>query len=537
MTSVEKKWIRTKADETAVSSGYYFDEESGERVINFIETFCTPSQGDLAGEPLRLMEWQKDFILRLFGWKRRNGLRRFTTAYLEIGKGNGKTTFLAALMAYMCVADGENGADCVAAAVDRDQASLLFDETRKMIERSEELAPLAKVVDHRKTITFPSLGSRMRAISADAHKNEGGNWSFSVIDELHMHKSRLLYDVIDNAGAKRSQPLRVAITTAGEDETGPWFEERTLSENIINGIDSENLTHLGVVYRADPEDDPSAPETWRKANPSMGYNLSEDSLREQWERSKDFPLKVSHFRRVRTNVITAEVSAFLRIEKWNANADPSIDIRWFDKCPCWLGLDLAAKTDLTALAVIFERSGEIYVFPYFWLPEDRLAIGEKEDRVPYQSWKDQGFLNVTDGARTDYDAIKEKILELSLKHPIVSLGADPWNAAQFLNDLQKLKIKVQEVNQNLAVLSEPTKLLESMVVDGKLNHDGNPILTWNVKNAAALRDGNDNVRLQKNKSRGRIDGLAALVNALAVKIDPKNEVRRSIYETRGLRFV
>ena len=276
---VAKKWLRGPADTIAVRLGYWFDEGAANFAVEFIETFCCPSEGAGAGKPLVLLPWQRDFVMRLFGWKRPDGLRRYRRAYLEIAKKNGKSMLLSAIVLFLLMADGEPSPKIYLNACDKEQASIIFDESRKMVEASPELASRLEVINSKqeKRIVCPANNGVVIANSSVAGSKDGLNAHGVIFDELHRQPDRKLVEVFAYASVARQQPIWLDITTAGEDNTGPWYEQREDAERNNRGdIDPPDLSVLGVVYRADPDDDVDDPATWRKANPSLGHVLTEE---------------------------------------------------------------------------------------------------------------------------------------------------------------------------------------------------------------------------------------------------------------------
>ena len=325
MSAVDPRWIRNPSDELAVREGCTFDEAAGEFVIDFIETFCRQSKGRWGGERLTLLEWQRDFLMRLFGWRRADGRRRFRRFYLEVAKKNGKSTMVSALVLYLLLADGEQAPEVYINACDREQASIVFDEAARMVRASPELDSRLHVVDSKKRIVWPEGNGLLRANSADVASKDGINGSAWIFDELHRQKTREMWDIFEYAGESRDEPLSGTITTAGEDTTGVWHEQREYSEQINAGLIADTA-HLGVVYRADPADDLDDPATWRKANPSIGFTIDEDRFGEQLAEAKAVPSKLANFKRLRLNIVTGGENKFTTPEAWQScGTAPSVE--------------------------------------------------------------------------------------------------------------------------------------------------------------------------------------------------------------------
>jgi phage terminase large subunit-like protein len=514
---VAKKWMRGPADALAVKQGCGFDPERGEAVIEFIEAFCHQFEGRWAGQPLILLEWQRDFIMRLFGWRSPSGLRRYRTAYLEVAKKNGKSTLTAALALYFLLADGEAGAQVHLNAYDRDQTDAVYKPAAQMVRHSPELESRLQVLDSRKRIVDHASAGLIRANSADVPSKDGANASAVIFDELHRQKTREMWNIFEYAGAAREQPIKLSITTAGEDETGVWHLQRDYSEQVNDGRNPD-ITHLGVVYRALPEDNIDDPATWRKANPSMGETIQEDNFGRELEKAKLDPEELANFMRLRLNIVVRSERKFFAPGVWERCNDSPEPL---DDRPCWMGLDLSKVNDLTALAVLYGDDIDGYnVLARFWLPEDNIVELERENGVPYRMWAEQGWITLTPGNVVDYAWIRKEVIKLSTQGQLRKLLADPYAGTDLLSKLRDEDgLPVEDIRQGFLSLSPPTKELQRMVLGRKLRHGGNPILNWHAGNAIATQDDADNIKLSKKRSRQKIDGLAALVNAVAGATD------------------
>ncbi len=530
---VPAKWIRSEVDRVAIAEGCWFDDDSGAMACDFIETFCCQSQGRWAGKPLELLDWQRDFLMRLFGWKKANGLRRYSRAYLEVAKKNGKSTLVSALVLLLLMADGEGGPAVYLNACDRDQAGIVFEEAARMVRSSPALSSRLEIINSKsdKRIVHPEGNGKIVANSSIAGAKDGFNPSGTVFDELHRQPNRALWAVFEYAGAAREQPILLAITTAGESADGVWHEQREYSEKV-NAGEILDTSHLGVVYRALETDDLDDPATWLKANPSMGATIDPDKFARELTEAKTDPAKWANFLRLRLNIIQREAVHFLAPGQWEScSARTSIK----KGEPCWAGLDLSSIDDLTALVAIFGDADVGFdIKAWFWLPEDNIAELERKHRVPYRAWADRGFITLTEGSAIDYAFVRREINELAADQDLRKLLADPYAANQLLIDLeQKDGLPVGAIRQGFLSLSAPTKELARLIRSKKIRHGGNPILTWMAGNAIASTDETENIKLSKKKSRHKIDGMAALVNAIAAATDGEAS-SGSVYETRGM---
>jgi phage terminase large subunit-like protein len=534
-------WIRNPSDEEAIRQGCYFDDVAAERPILFIERFCKQSIGRWHGAPLLLFDWQKDFLRRVFGWKRADGLRRFRVVYLEVAKKNGKSTMLAGLELELDVADGEGSPEIHILAGDKKQAGIIFNESARMVEASPELKKRLQVIggslpagNIEKRIIDTARNGVILCNSSVADTKDGMNPSVAIFDELHRQPNRDLWDVYVYAGVAREQYLRLSITTAGEDESGIWHEQREHAEAVNKGtrIDTE---FLGVVYRALPTDDLDSPETWRKANPSLGLTFSEDDFRRELETAKRTPHDLALFQRLRLNIVTRTAPKWMDMEKWKACGAAVPDLHELRTVPCYGGGDLSTTTDLSAVAFVFGDQSDGYdVHLRCYLPEDNIVALERRDKVAYRAWAERGWLTLTPGESIDYEFIRRDINEVVAECNLRGMYFDRYNATQLCTQLAESDgIAIEYLTQGFISLSPPTKELLRLVLAGKIRHGNHPILLWAISNAIAEEDAAGNVKLSKKKSRQKIDPAAALVNAIARAMSDANP-GGSIYNERDL---
>lgn len=534
------KWIRGPIDDLAIEEGCYFDPPSGDRVIKFLEIGCRQSKGEWAGKPLKLIPWQRDFIMRLYGWRRADGTRRYRTFYIEVPKKSGKSTLLSGLGNYHTVADDEPGAEVYCCAYDLKQARIVFDEAANMVRKSPQLSKRLEVISSAKRIIHQESASKFEALSADVPSKDGVSASFTIFDELHRQRTSAMWDIFEFAGAARRQPLMGAITTAGYDRNSICYRQHLYTLKV-NAAKAEDMTadtaHLGVIYGADQADDWTDPEVWKRANPSMGYTLKLEDFAAEVAKAKESPEKLNNFLRLRLNIWTNAAERFLSREKWDACGVAGVDPEAFVGSPCYGGLDLSTTTDITALVLVFPDIDSGYeVLCRFWAPEAGAARREERDKVPYLAWARQGYLTLTPGDVIDYDFIRAEINDLARKFDLRKLFLDPYNATQLGVQLQGDGLPVEMIRQGFLSLSPPTKELERLVIGGLLKHGNNPVLNAHADNAVAIKDAVGNIKLSKDKSTERIDGMAALVNAIAAAT-AEDEGGESVYDSRGILFI
>jgi phage terminase large subunit-like protein len=508
-----REWIRTEADERAVLEGCRFDIAAAERVRTFFVKFLRHSKGQWAKKPFELLEWQwRDVVAPLFGWKRADGTRRFRRGYIEVPKKNGKSCLFSGFSLYLLVGDNEPGAEVYCAAVDRDQASIVFNEAANMVEASPALSGRLTVVRSTKRITFPQKQSFYKALSADVPAKEGLNAHAVLIDELHAQRSRELWDTLRYAGASRRQPLLLSITKAGFDRHSICWEQHAYAEQVLSGV-IEDSAFFGYITGAAPEDDWTSPEVWRKANPGFGVTVNEDQFAEDCREARESPAKENSFRRYRLNQWVESETRWLSLEKWDACADDLGDLSGKD---CWAGLDLSSTTDLSAFVLVFPIGGRFAVLPFFWVPQEGVHRRERKDRVPYTDWIRRGLIEATPGEAIDFDRIRVRINELGQKYAIRGIAVDRWNGTQLAGQLEGDGFEVVSFGQGYASMSAPTKRLEQLVLSGELAHGGHPVLRWMADNVSLETDAADNWKPSKKKSRERIDGIVGTIMAVGI---------------------
>lgn len=530
--------VRGAADELAVAEGCWFDPAEGQRVVRFVETFCHQSKGRWAGRKLELMSWQRDFVQRLFGWRRADGRRRYRQFYLEVGKKNGKTTLLAALQLLLLVAD-DDGPEIYINACDRSQASLMFDESARMVRSSPELARRLEVIDSRKVITYPARSGVIRANSCEAPAKDGLNALAAFFDELHRQPDREMWDIFRYAGAAREEPILGSITTAGESEEGIWYDQREYSEGVNEGTIADSA-HLGIVYRARDGDDLEDPRTWRQANPSLGLTITEADFARDLAEAKRHPLALANFLRLRLNLITASAAKYFDLSAWDRCAQTAAVVgaareegRGRGLPAAYLGLDLANTSDLAALCVLSASGTGWHLTSRFYCPAERIGQLERATRQPYRAWVAAGHLTATPGQVIDYAFVRADVNACLRGLEVRLVLMDPWNATQLAIQLREQDgLPVEFIRQGYLSLSQPTKELRRLIESGQITHDGNPVMRWCLGNAIAIQDEAGNVKLSRKKGREKIDGAVAAVNAVAGTLKAPDP-GPSVYQERG----
>ena len=486
-----------------------FDEVAAMRCISFF-SILKHSKGEFSGKRFELEPWQMFIVWVLFGWKRLDGSRRFRYAYVEVARKNGKTTFAAALSLYMMVLDGEDGAEIYTAATKRDQAKICWTEARNMVGKSPALSN--KIARFQSALTMESTLSKMEPLAADSDKLDGLNPHFAVVDEYHAHKTDMLYNVLKSATGARRQPMIFTITTAGFDKTSPCFLMRRIYIDVLLGIKKQENTFV-MIYSADEGDDWKDPKTWAKSNPNIGVSISAEYLEEEFKSALNRGgSEEVNFKTKNLNQWVDAPTVWIQDEKVRKCSHGTTDADLVGQT-CYAGLDLASHVDINALALYFPELKAVKM--HYWIPEAKME--ENADRVDYKTWAAEGRIFVTDGNVIDIDAQVEKITEIIRGVNCRNIAYDPAKAYHgTVQGLQKAGLNniLDEFNQSIKTMSEPTRELQRLVESAEVDLMDDPVLRWMFRNAVAVTDANDNIKLHKAKSMNKIDGLTAIINAI-----------------------
>ena len=543
-------------DPYAQAEGYVFVPRRARFALEFFTEVIRYPKGRGAGEPFVLAPWQMAMIGNLWGWVDSKGRRRYRESFVYVAKKNGKTALAAGIVLLVLGTDGEIGAECYSAAASRDQAALVFGYAANMVRLEPELKRRLRVYGDRggsqtRSIVYAEQMSFYRALAADAHTADGVNPHLVIVDEMHRHKTPELAEILQKSAVAREQPLVITLTTADYDRPSRCNDLLRYSHSVCANQGDRSApgydpAFLPVVFEADKDDDWTQPETWHKANPSLGYTLTEEALAREAKKAAESPAELTNFLRLHLNIVTQSAIAYFDMRRWDACRGPvTIEqagglAEWVEAMGlkgrrCYGALDLAATTDQTACVLVFppEDEGDPWVvLPFFWIPAARAHKAEERDKVPYMAWHRMGLLEFTEGDTTDYDHIEERILQLGEMFEILELAYDPWNATQIAEHLQGAGVTVIKFRQGFISMSEPTKELDRKVRRGEIAHGGHPLLRWCAENTMVRVDPAENVKPDKAKSTGRIDGIVATVMALGrATLGPVD--LGSVYDERG----
>lgn len=533
--------IKTPEPRNVRGAGFSF-----EAVDKVLATFLALQHvaGDLAGEPLKPDPWQVAYVIApVFGWLKWDAeagryARIIRDVYVDVPRKNGKSTLAAGLAIYLACADGESGAQVVTAATTEKQAGFVFAPIRTLAENAPKLRrrvdAYAKKVIHRRT------ASTIEVVTSSADAQHGGNLHGAIVDELHVHKTPDLVEVLETGRGSRVQPLLLIITTADSGKPGTIYDrKRTYVERVASGV-LKDATLYGVVWAADETDDPFDEATMRKANPGFGISPRRAYLLAEANKARNSPADLANYLRLHLGIRTKQDSRFINLGEWDRNAGEPFAPGDLAGRACYGGLDLASTSDLTAHCWLFPREDRGFDALWrFWVPEESVPELDKRTAGQASVWVREGWLEVTPGNVTDYAFVRAAINEDADRYRVQTIGFDPWNASQLSTDLAGDGLELVKVRQGFVTMSPPMKELQRLVKAGAgrdavpmLRHGGNPVMRWMVDNLAVAFDSAGNVKPDKARAADKIDGVSAVATALAeaIKAEP---VRRSAYADGG----
>jgi len=497
------------------------------RVITAIDQL-THTKGPFAGQTFQLRTWQRDKIIRPMFKTGPDGRRIYRQVLLMLPRKNGKTELAAALAIYFLLFDGELGGEVYSAAADKDQAALVFNVAAQMIRNDPDLESVCDIVDSQKRIVHRASGSFYRAISAEAYSKHGFNASVVIYDELHAAPNRELFDVLSTSQGARSQPMMIAISTAGYDRHSILWE---LYAHAVKVRENPAIdpSFLPIIFEAPIDADWTSEKVWRKANPALGDFRSLDEMRIACQRAQEIPAQENTFRRLYLNQWTEQAARWLSLTSWDACKMPPPPTSLIGR-RCYIGMDLSSTKDLTAVVAVFPDGDRFDVMAQFFVPAESMRERGNRDRVPYDQWAHDGHLIATPGNVVDYEAVRRTVKEWAGRYDVREIAYDPWNATDLIARLQEQDgFTCVPMRQGFVSLSAPTKSLEKAVLSQALRHDGHPVLRWNVSNVSVETDATGNLKPSKKVSTDRIDGVVALIMAID-RMDRNNSTQPPGYQ-------
>lgn len=525
------KWTKLAVErhyqdlQNAHERGLVFSEEHARHALRFFD-FLKHSKGKWARQPFVLSNWQAFWTALMFGWLRFDGTRRFRKAYFRVARKNGKTTWIAGIGLYLFVGDGEAGAEVFTAATKLSQAKLIHVESQMMVRQSKELSK--HITSQRDNLFIAGTSCKYVPLGADAKTEDGLNPHGALIDELHAHPTRELYDVIDSATGAREQPLMLMITTAG---FGGLETICRVEDEYVKGILEETIEddkYFGVIYQLDEaeklgdefedaeekSDDWQDEQHWIKANPNLGVSVNIEKLREAATRAKQDPSALDNFLTKHLDMWVKGARKWMPLKQWKKCAAKYTFDDLKEAESVFAGLDLASVSDLCSLVIVANMpDGKKRIWGKHYLPEDKALSTENKNAALYKRWADQGWLTLTEGNVTDYDYIERDIHNMMSCLPIQEVAFDKYNATHIVNNLQAEDVPMVEFRQGFLSISPAMKQLEIDILTGKLQHPNDPVINWAMSNVVMVRDAAGNQKPDKEKSIGKIDPVVALIMA------------------------
>lgn len=523
------RWTRLAVErhfrdlETGAARGLWFSDALAQHALESF-LFLRHSKGEWAGQQFMLSAWQQFWVAVAFGWMRADGSRRFREVWLEVPRKNGKTTLLAGVGIYLFLFDQEGGAEVYAAATKMDQAKILYGEAERMVQASPLLR---RHVGRRVNELYnpePGHADIFRPLGRDSKTLDGLNPHGALLDEVHAHPTRELYDVIKTGLGARRQPMIWEITTAGESLSSFGFAQHEYAEKVLDGVFDDDA-FLSVIYTVDHPENWMDHTEWAKANPNLGASVYLEGLQTSADRAQRQPSELPNFQTKRLNIWLRGGSKWIAMDAWNACGDASLQISDFAGEPCWVALDLAEKKDIAAMAVVFRRENDYYAFFRLYHNEDQVNAPENRH---FYTWAKQGHLDVSPGNATDFLRIRAELIALRDGHEVREVLYDPKFAAYFAARLAEDDgLLMVEMPQTSSRFTLPIVSIENLVLTGNLHHDANPAMAWMVSNVVMRESKFSGLRHPtKEKPENKIDGPVALIMAMgrAMNEDPDEGV-------------
>lgn len=532
---VKKVYEKLVFDLSDEDSEYEYDPKKAKHIIEFIENYCKHSKGKWGGKPVILELWQKALLAAAFGFIHKiDGTRKYREVFLVVGRKNGKSTLSSGVGLYLQVADGEPGAEIYAVATKKDQAKIVWSEAKRMVKKSPSLLKRIKPLVAEMVSSFND--SLFKPLGSDSETLDGLNVHGALMDEIHAWKDQNLYDVVVDGCSSRDNPMIFIISTAGTVRESVYDNKYEEAEMLINGFfqeDAYNDPHfLPVIYELDKKSEWMEEDKWKKANPGLGTIKKVDQIKTKVMKALANPKLVKNLCCKDFNIRETAGETWLTFDELNNEATFNVK----DLKPSYGigGTDLSKTTDLTAAKVIFMLPNDlnIYVISMYWLPEDLLNEREVDDKIPYKIWHERGFLRTTPGNTVHPKYVTEWFMEVQNELGIYLpwIGYDGWSADYWVEEMKGYfgEASMEKIIQGKYTLSGPMQRLEADIKKKYVNYNNNPIDKWCLSNTAVDVDKNGNIQPIKVKSRKRIDGTAALLNAYVALERHKNDYANMI---------
>lgn len=502
------------------ANSWDFSWDAVEKVVKFIHKL-KHFTGESSKKHFDLQPWQLFIVANLYGFFNKDGTRRFQTAYIELGRKNGKTALVAALSLYHLIADGEDGAEVLFAANSLDQAKIGFNMVDGFAMGYD---PDETIVRHRyKDIYFDDTNSFIKVLAADSNKLDGYNCSLGVVDEFHSAPDSKVRDVLRSSMGMRKNPMLITITTAGFDKNLPCYELRTVITDILSGTKKDDSI-FGVIYSLDDKDDWKDPKNWIKSNPNLDVTVKSSFIEKQVQQAINSPSDEVGVKTKNLNIWCDSATTWIP-DEYIIKATRKLKKDDFNGGECFIGADLSTNVDLTAVAYHFLKDDKHYFFVDYYIPIDTLKTKVHADMVYYREWVQKKYLKTTPGNVTDYDYITRDILDMGEKVDIVDVFYDKYNATQWVVQCTEQGLNMTPFGQNIGNFNNCTKEFERLILGGKIIIDDNPITRYCLRNVELRYDFNGNCKPNKESDKKKIDGTIAMLQALAAWIQNTTEYK------------
>lgn len=506
---------------TGRSAPFYFNEDEVDSVCEFVSNL-PHVEGKWESPNIILDDFQVFYLANLFGFRKHDGSRRFTSSLFAIARKNAKSTLHAAIGLYCLTVEDDEGPQIISAATTGDQAFIVTNVARRMVQKTKAFREAFNVEAYARTVACYANGGFMKSINSKASTQDGLNPSCAILDEIHAHKDHDLLNVLQSAAGARHSPLFLFTTTEGYESPGPWPELRKFVQQILEEV-IEADHFLVMFYAIDKEDDEFDPDVWIKANPILESNAKlKEAIEKEAKEAKVMPGKHAEFLIKRCNRQSSVADGWINLETWKSCQGP-VNLDHLKQYPCYGGLDLASTRDLTSFRLVWEVEKVIYTHGWRFVPETTVHARVKKNLVPYGAWVQSGHIIQTIGEATDYDVILKKIIELREQFNIMRIGYDPWNASQMAQKLSREEIEMLEYIQGPKSYHPAMKYFEEAYVSKRFRHSGDPVLTWCASNIVSRLDANTNMAPDKKKSNDKIDDMTALLMAIGTMISEEEE--------------
>ncbi|MES2219178.1 MAG: terminase TerL endonuclease subunit [Pseudomonadota bacterium] len=530
------KWVRLAAKRflndlkkaKRKDSSFIFDEWHANDACDFIEKL-PHVEGEWETPNIVMHASHVFFVVNLFGFRNRDGTRRFTTALFAVARKNAKSLLCSAVLLYCFCCENENGPQVVSAATTGSQARIVFNAAKRIVEKTPDLREAFTLEPFANAIARYEVGGTFKPINAKASTQDGLNPSHVGIDEIHAHKSHDLLNVLKSAAGARKNPLFLYTTTEGYESPGPWPEIRHFAKQLLEGaVVADHF--LAVYYALDDKDDDFDESKWIKANPLMEVNpLLIKEIRKESLEAKAMPGRHAEFKIKRLNRPSSSATAWVDLRKWN-RCDGPVDLEWLKGHPCVMALDLASTTDLASVRLTWNIEGKYYTYGRCFVPESAVKSRTERGSAPYAAWIAAGLLTVTPGEVTDYAIIEAFIVEMFERFQPSEVCYDPWNASDLVSRLVDKGLPMVEFIQGAKSYNPAMQALEMAYIAGLLSHGGDPVLRWCISNLIARYDANMNMAPDKKRSADKIDDACTLLMTIGRLVHAEPE-EKSFWES------